>query len=314
MTAVEAETITREEAKAAGLKRFFTGEPCKHGHVAERFVSSGGCVECQRAAGQSWYAENAEQERGRTRKWRARNPDQVRKAARRWRAKNPEQVRKYNRRWYAQNPEQVRERNRRWRAENPDRVREHSRRWYAKHAEQERERSRRWCAENSERKREYSRARCANDPSFRLARQLRGVLRAMLNGRFGEGTLRYVPEGRVEAVKAKIDADLKATPGAPASFDEMNGDEWHLDHVVPLSVMLDLLPDEARPVLAYVASHPDMLRPLPAAENIARGNRLDADAEAALPRFWEIVGEARAFHAPAPHLLDDPDDRRRRRK
>jgi len=26
--------------------RYFTGRPCKHGHIAERFISSGACVEC----------------------------------------------------------------------------------------------------------------------------------------------------------------------------------------------------------------------------------------------------------------------------
>ena len=33
-------------AKAAGRARYFTGKPCKHGHVAERFVSNGGCITC----------------------------------------------------------------------------------------------------------------------------------------------------------------------------------------------------------------------------------------------------------------------------
>jgi hypothetical protein len=38
--------IGRDEAKALGLKRFFTGKPCKHGHVAERGLSNPGCMEC----------------------------------------------------------------------------------------------------------------------------------------------------------------------------------------------------------------------------------------------------------------------------
>lgn len=37
---------TRQDAAAAGHKRYFPGTPCKHGHTAERFTSSGGCVEC----------------------------------------------------------------------------------------------------------------------------------------------------------------------------------------------------------------------------------------------------------------------------
>jgi hypothetical protein len=43
------EIISRKDAKAAGLKRFFTGEPCKFGHVAQRLVSNRFCVTCNAA-------------------------------------------------------------------------------------------------------------------------------------------------------------------------------------------------------------------------------------------------------------------------
>lgn len=36
---------TRAEAKATGAKYYFTGEPCKHGHVAPR-KTKGACLEC----------------------------------------------------------------------------------------------------------------------------------------------------------------------------------------------------------------------------------------------------------------------------
>jgi len=44
------QVISRAEAKAKGLKRYFTGKPCKHGHVAERVVVNATCVECERAS------------------------------------------------------------------------------------------------------------------------------------------------------------------------------------------------------------------------------------------------------------------------
>jgi predicted nucleic acid-binding Zn-ribbon protein len=44
----ESPKISREEAREKGLKRFFTGEPCKQGHISERQVSSGECIECAR--------------------------------------------------------------------------------------------------------------------------------------------------------------------------------------------------------------------------------------------------------------------------
>jgi len=36
---------TRQEAMATGAKYYFTGEPCKHGHIAPR-KTKGSCVEC----------------------------------------------------------------------------------------------------------------------------------------------------------------------------------------------------------------------------------------------------------------------------
>lgn len=40
--------VTREEARRQGLVRFYTGAPCRRGHVVERLTRSGICVECNR--------------------------------------------------------------------------------------------------------------------------------------------------------------------------------------------------------------------------------------------------------------------------
>lgn len=45
---VERDVVTREEARELGLRRYFTGEACKRGHVAERDVPTCKCVECAR--------------------------------------------------------------------------------------------------------------------------------------------------------------------------------------------------------------------------------------------------------------------------
>lgn len=42
--------ITKDEAIKLGLKSYFTGKPCKHGHTAERIVSSSTCRECSRVS------------------------------------------------------------------------------------------------------------------------------------------------------------------------------------------------------------------------------------------------------------------------
>jgi len=39
---------SRREAREVGLRFYFTGEPCSHGHIAVRSTITGTCVECQR--------------------------------------------------------------------------------------------------------------------------------------------------------------------------------------------------------------------------------------------------------------------------
>jgi len=43
---IEPLKISRDLAHERGLKRFYTGVPCKHGHYAERYVVNGGCTLC----------------------------------------------------------------------------------------------------------------------------------------------------------------------------------------------------------------------------------------------------------------------------
>ena len=51
--------VSRLEPKKAGLKRYFTGRPCPHGHVSERWVSGTGCVECHKKRRQDNPADKA---------------------------------------------------------------------------------------------------------------------------------------------------------------------------------------------------------------------------------------------------------------
>lgn len=45
---------SREEARQRGMARYFTGEPCKHGHVAPRGTASGSCTTCMSLAKNKW--------------------------------------------------------------------------------------------------------------------------------------------------------------------------------------------------------------------------------------------------------------------
>lgn len=51
--------ISRSEARSAGLKVYFTGKPCPHGHVAHRRVSNTVCIECANGSAQQRAAQQA---------------------------------------------------------------------------------------------------------------------------------------------------------------------------------------------------------------------------------------------------------------
>jgi len=101
---------TREEAKKTGAKYYFTGQPCKHGHVALR-KTKGSCVECLKVEwtkGNETRAEYFKQynqsDAGQKAKkdYYARNKEQVIARA----AARPVEQRKMHREKYkAQNPE-----------------------------------------------------------------------------------------------------------------------------------------------------------------------------------------------------------------
>ena len=51
---------SRKEAVALGVPRYFTGKPCKRGHIAERRLSNGACFVCERARLADWAEANPE--------------------------------------------------------------------------------------------------------------------------------------------------------------------------------------------------------------------------------------------------------------
>jgi hypothetical protein len=129
--------ISRDEAKALGLKHFFTGVPCKRGHIAERSVHSGRCLECDRA---------------RSAKWKAANPERVREMKRKHRAANPEKVREKdreaNRKQYIKNRDKIRSKQAAWRAENKEKIAAYRRQWYAKNKDKILSKQAAWRAAN----------------------------------------------------------------------------------------------------------------------------------------------------------------------
>tara|TARA_R110002020_G_scaffold475356_1_gene709740 strand:+ start:2837 stop:3448 length:612 start_codon:yes stop_codon:yes gene_type:complete len=103
--------ISRKEAKALGLKYYFTGKPCKQGHTSEKQTKKGYCCECAR---------------NQSKKYAAKNKEKISEGMKAWRSSNKEHISNYNasrkdklNEWVANNPERVREIRRNYKKRNP---------------------------------------------------------------------------------------------------------------------------------------------------------------------------------------------------
>lgn len=94
--------IPRAVAKERGLTRYFSGNPCKQGHLAERYTGGGSCAECLKISGKrperilyerKYYKKNRARVLERSRKYHERNRERGVENAKRWSAENPERRR-----------------------------------------------------------------------------------------------------------------------------------------------------------------------------------------------------------------------------
>jgi len=119
--------ITRKEAIEQGLKRYFTGKPCKRGHISERFVSTCNCIECINYLNKTdkykeWrkknYIKNADKFREKSRRYYKDNPDINKNAVRNWRENNRDKVNQNANRYNRENREVLLEKRRQRRIDN----------------------------------------------------------------------------------------------------------------------------------------------------------------------------------------------------
>lgn len=135
---------TRAEARELGSKRYFTGESCKHGHIAERDTKEGKCVECVNGRNRRAHANNKDERNAKIRQKRIDNTDfataERKKASEYYYNNKPERLqylkgwiernlgkrRAYGRAYHKRYPEKTKAYTKAWRAANPEQARAQS--------------------------------------------------------------------------------------------------------------------------------------------------------------------------------------------
>jgi hypothetical protein len=114
--------ITRENALRLGLVKYFTGEPCKYGHISERYAKCGGCLTCAFNRSMKWRQENPDKAKETSvksaKKYAEAHRVERAEASKAWRKKYPEKVKALNAAHYRANKAERDEKGKKWQQEN----------------------------------------------------------------------------------------------------------------------------------------------------------------------------------------------------
>lgn len=114
---------TRSEAREKGENLYFTGAPCKRGHVAPRFTKTAICTDCNREHSLGWARENAAKKARMDAEYRRKNPEAARKKGADYYAANKERINARGRDYHARTAPERHASARKWREANPDKTR-----------------------------------------------------------------------------------------------------------------------------------------------------------------------------------------------
>lgn len=97
------ELISKEEALSKGLKKYYTGVPCKHGHFSERNLPRGNCITCKNLLHETYRKNNPEKVKSSIEASKRSNPEKYNEKRRERRRNNPEGYRIPNLVWKQKN-------------------------------------------------------------------------------------------------------------------------------------------------------------------------------------------------------------------
>jgi Na+-translocating ferredoxin:NAD+ oxidoreductase RnfC subunit len=123
---MEHQPISRADAKAQGLKHYFTGALCKRKHLSPRWAKSSDCIQCQKDRVTAWIRNNPDQHKHQKKaafcRYRDKDPSRRNAVARAWAADNREKSRSSSNKWKHKNLLYSRNASKEWRSANPDKV------------------------------------------------------------------------------------------------------------------------------------------------------------------------------------------------
>jgi hypothetical protein len=99
--------ISRKQAQQLGLRHYYTGVPCRNGHISVRGIAKWNCLQCDREAKAAERLRDPERVRANERRTAAKHRRKKAEIVAQWRKRNPDRVKHYaveHRRRYRTDP------------------------------------------------------------------------------------------------------------------------------------------------------------------------------------------------------------------
>ena len=246
----ELKIISRKEAIALGLKKYFTGKPCINGHIAERTVNAS-CIECLRKNRKTYRENNRDKVLESCKKYREENRDKVLEGKKKYRENNRDKVLESCKKYREENRDKVLERHKKYREENRDKVLEDKK----KYREENRDKIKEYREENRDKIKEYR-------------QKNRHIFNALSSKRRAT---------KLQATPLWSDAEkLKTVYVEAKRLEKKTKVTIHTDHIVPL---------QGKNVCGLHVHY--NLRNVAASDNLSKSNVLDESLLVDLyPNYW----------------------------
>ncbi len=274
--------ISRDEAKKQNLKRYYTGIPCKHGHISEKTVSEGKCVECRKVylkinaekislkqkiyrkenlekillIESNYRKNNIDKIRKKSKKFRDENQDKTALKDKKYRENNQEKVAIYQKQYRQDKREEISITKKIYRNNNKEKVALTEKKWYL----------------NNKDIASVSRKKRRNTEKGKLKTFIRHSLQRILeaikqNKNISSITsLRYTPQELKNHIELQFTQDMSW---------ENHGEIWHIDHIKPINEFIKNVDIKkiSQKELHQTINSLENLQPLKVFENLSKGSK-----------------------------------------
>ncbi|MBA8821462.1 hypothetical protein BRY73_16225 [Ochrobactrum sp. P6BS-III] len=254
---------TRAEARQTGATHYFTGKPCKKGHVAPRFTSSRSCVTCAADRNREWAAENEEHLKAYRKKAYAENRDEILSNWSEWYAENHERELEKKRMRYADNRGAALEYAREYRTANSAKVKAATKKWKLNNTDKIKEDWRTWYSKNGKARDAKRRSTPKGKIDDVISRGIHGELKGKKAGRSWSDLVGY----SVDDLMAHLERQFQ--PGMTWENHGQYG--WHIDHIIPRSAFNYEKPEDIDFKRCWALEN---LQPLWWQDNLSKGAKL----------------------------------------